>query len=167
MGWIISIITLLGVFIYIGNNIANGENNKNSKKYSDKGYHFIEYCGVEYKGGIKDLSIDTPIIIDLLEEGLSFNNLMYEKIISFNNIIDMSLQSKQYIENQVSLGKLFFFGILAFGMKKNQNKINDEFIILKIKENEETYNILLQAQDYTNNQNIYNKILMYKNKTRL
>jgi hypothetical protein len=162
--WIIVIIIILGIFIYIGNNIVKSENDKNINKYRNKGYHYIETLGADYKGGFKDISIKTPIIIDLLQEGISFNNIMYEKMILFENIIDVSLQSKQYIENQVSLGKLIFFGILAFGMNKNQKKFNDEFIVIKLKDNNETYSVLIQALEHTNNQSIYNKIVMYSNK---
>jgi hypothetical protein len=162
--WIIIIILILGIFIYIGNNIVKNENDKNTNKYKNKGYNFIETLGADYKGGFKDISIETPIIIDLLQGGISFNNLMYEKFIPFENILDISLQNKQYIENQVSLGKLIFFGILAFGMNKNQKKFNDEFIVLKLKDSGEIYNVLIQAMEHTNNQSIYNKIKIYKNK---
>lgn len=165
--WIIIIILILGIFIYMGNNIAQSENSKTVNKYKNKGYHFIETLGIDYKGGFKDISVDTPIIVDLLQEGISFNNLMYEKMIPFDNIIDISLQSKQYIENQVSLGKLIFFGILAFGMNKNQKKFNDEFIVLKLKDNNENFTVLIQAMEHTSNQSIYNKIIMYKNKLNL
>jgi hypothetical protein len=148
----------------MGNNIAKNEDGKILNRYKNKGYNFIETLGVNYKGGFKDISVETPIIIDLLQEGISFNNLMYEKVIPFENILNISLQSKQYIENQVSLGKLMFFGILAFGMNKNQKKFNDEFIVLNLKDNNENYNVLIQANEYTNNQSIYDKIVKYRSK---
>lgn len=164
MIWIIIIVIFFGICIYIGLSTGKELEEKNKKKFTSQGYNYIAYCGVEYKGGIKNISIDTPVTIGLLKEGLSFTTIVGDRIILFKNIIDISLQSRQYIESQVSLGKLIVFGILAFGMNKNQKKINDEYIVLKVNDDDGEYNILLQAQDYTNNQQVYNKIMIYKNK---
>jgi hypothetical protein len=164
MVWIIVIVCVLGICIYIGLSTGKELEEQSRNKFSKQGYHFVDYCGAEYKGGIKDISINNSVSIDILEEGLNFSSTVGDKLILFEKVKDISLQNKQYIENQVSLGKLLVFGVLAFGMNKNKKQINDEYIVIKVSDEDGEYNILLQAHEYTNNQDVYNKIAMNKKK---
>lgn len=138
---------------------------ENMDKFSKLGYHYIESLGAYYKGGIKNISINNnAITIILLQEGLNFDTGIVEKTIFFKNIKDISLQSQQHIQNQVSLGKLIVFGVLAFSMEGKTNTINDEYIVLNAIDEDGEYNVVMQPYESTKNQEMYNTLSTYKNK---
>lgn len=91
-----------------------------------RGYHYIKSFSLNYIGGIKDISASNKVLFDATEEGLLIsyfdNNCSNEKLIKWNDIKNVSFQTEQSIKEQVSLGKLFVFGILAFGMKGKEKK---------------------------------------------
>lgn len=166
MGLLIVILVIVVISFVISFSAMDRIKEENTNKFSQLGYHYIDLLGANYKGGIKNISVHTNAVsISLLKEGLNFDTGIAEKTILFKNIVDMALQSQQYIQNQVSLGKLVVFGVFAFGMERKQNTINDEYILLKVNDEDGEYNVLLQAYEATYNQEIFNRLLMYKNRS--
>lgn len=160
------IIGIILIIIILRFNIKDDKKRKieeKTDKFSSLGFNYIDILNASYKGGIKNISANSPVSTNLLKEGIGFQNDTMTKIILFKNIQDISLQNKQYIKNQVSLGKLIVFGVFAFGMDGNKQSVNDEYIILSINDEDGEYNILLQAIDIKYNQELYNKLLKYVN----
>lgn len=160
---ILGIISIILILYYNSNSNKREMTKKKTNIFSKLGYNYIETINVYYKGGLKNISSNTPTSVNLLQEGIGVISETQIEIIPFSNIIDMSLQNNQYIQSQISLGKLIVFGVLALGMKQSSNSINDEYIVLKIHDEDGEYNILLQAIDIKDNQEIYNKLLNYIN----
>jgi len=166
MWWIIIIALFLIICFTVANSTTKDIEDKEKIKFSNQGYHYIGFSGMIYKGGINNISVNNPVSISLLEEGINFHSGVIDKTISFDSIEDMSLQSQQYIQNQVSLGKLVCFGILAFGMSGKQNSINDEYIVLNVDDENEQYSVLLQAYEPKDNQKRFNIIETHRNNNR-
>jgi hypothetical protein len=115
----------------------------------DKGYHRVHYkiIPVEYKGGIRDLSTEMPnVCMNIFEEAVSFYWGFKEKeeyFIPFEDVLSIEIKDERYVKEQVSLGKLLVFGVLALGMKKNEYEINNEYVIIKTKRTKEYKDVFL------------------------
>lgn len=162
MIWIIIIIIVIAFFIIVPNLSVNDIQEINKKKFEEQGYHYVGLSGLKYNGGIKNISINNIVTVNMLEEGINFCSDCINKTILFKNIKDISLQNQQYIQNQVSLGKLFCFGVLAFGMNKTSSISNNEYIVLDINDEDGQYNVILQSYDVKNNQNKVKELLKLK-----
>lgn len=160
---ILGIILVIFILYYNSNSDKKEMTKEKISIFSKLGFNYIETINVLYKGGIKNISSNTTTSFNLLQEGIGVISETQVKIIPFDDIVDMSLQNNQYIQSQISLGKLIVFGALALGMKGTNHSINDEYIVLKIHDEDEEYSVLLQAIDVKDNQEVYNKLLNYIN----
>ncbi|WP_252241679.1 hypothetical protein [Clostridium sp. ZBS18] len=132
--------------------------------FSKKGYNYIKNgFFVHYKGGIRNLSVNSSVIVDLLQEGIAFNK--DKKIILFKNINNIILENETQIQQQISLGKMLIFGALAFGMERKNKEINNEYIVLKVEDEDGEYSVLLQSNDQKDNQKNYDKLIDLKEYT--
>lgn len=161
---------LFDSFIY--KPIKNKNNNNNNKTladyFKDEGFTYISpLSDMNYLGGIKDISIKNRIDYILTNEGLlllycdgniipSINSeYTKRKLINWNDIKDISLQTEQSIKEKVSLGKLVCFGIFAFAMNGKEKISTKEYIVLTMNDTKGEYNILFEAKD---NQYIVEKL---------
>lgn len=168
-GWI-----LIAVFIgmYLIDFVININKPKSNKKlsdyYKDVGYTYIRALnGIKYLGGIKDISIKNNMDYIITKEGLLFlyseidqipvinSKYTKHKLIGWDNIKDISLQTEQSIKEKVSLGKLVCFGIFAFAMSGKEKISTKEYIIINVNDSKGEYNICLESKD---NQNTIEKL---------
>ncbi|MBN1075082.1 hypothetical protein DVV91_12095 [Clostridium botulinum] len=164
--WLVVVLFIGGMIYVTLNSSKDVEKIKNKKisLYKNMGYEYINNnFQVKYKGGIKDISVNSYVSVDLLKEGVSFGE--GEKIVLFKNIKDLSLENETQIQQQISLGKMLVFGGLAFAMERKNKEINNEYIVLSVEDNKGKYNILLQSTDQKDNQSNYNKLRELKEYT--
>lgn len=162
--WLVLLLFIIGIIYIIlkSSSVSKEINKEKIQLYVSKGYNYIQNdISIKYKGGIKNLSVNSYVSIDLLKEGLSFNN--GKKIILFKNIEDISLKSETQIQELISLGKMLFFGVWSLAMEKKKKEINNEYIVLKVKDEDGKYNVLLQSNELANNQDSYDKLIKLKN----
>lgn len=142
------------------------------EEYLKNGYHYIEPFFITYIGGISNISTNNKVSFTITKEGLlllydqkSYPCVSYsdKKLIKWDNIKNISFQTEQNIKEQVSLGKLLVFGVLAFGMKGKDKNISNEYIVLNINEDLKEYNMILQAEKQEDNQRKYNDLIEYIN----
>lgn len=140
------------------------------ERYLQYGYHYIESLNVKYMGGIPNISVNSKNSFEITKEGLliltATNSTPYlggskETLVPWGSIKNVSFQNEKSIQQQVSLGKLLVFGVLAFGMEGKEKSINNEYLVLEV-EDKKNYSIILQPKDRQNNQTIYNNIIEYK-----
>lgn len=127
----------------------------------------IGICHGDYVGGIKNMSatLQENKVIYYLGSGLGVGSQSKaKKIIKYDNIEDMYIDSTRSIEEQISKGKLLCFGLLALGMKKDKKQVIQEIIVLKVKDDDGEYNVFVQAYSPEGTQELYNDI---KNKITL
>ncbi|OSA91031.1 UNVERIFIED_ORG: hypothetical protein B2H93_14840 [Clostridium botulinum] len=139
--------------------------------YLDYGYNYIKpLIETKYIGGIGTISINNNINIDILKEGLLFLYKDYgtlsivdtetnKLLIKWSDVTNIYIETQRSIQERVNLGKLFVFGILAFGMKGKQKELNKEYVVLDVK-NEKDFSIIL---DCKNTQYALNSLITAKN----
>lgn len=118
------------LFFYVGI-ILDGRNmRKNFLKYKEQGLRFIkEYNSVKYYGGIKGFDIEhTGKVIIFSDRVRILNNTIY-----LEDVESCKVQTERQITEGVSMGKLLFFGVLAFGMKGKQKELSKKYIVLRYK----------------------------------
>ncbi|MBY7006764.1 hypothetical protein FDA25_02400 [Clostridium botulinum] len=142
--WVIFIIGMIAIPIMLGNKFL--EKNKKSMKVD-----YRARFNPEFYGGFKEVGIcescyvtvyDTYIEIQLWNDNK--NKFYLEKIIEGKDIIDIRVKTQTQIQNEVSLGKLITFGVLAFAMKGNKNILADEYVVMKIKYEGEEINLIFR-----------------------
>lgn len=146
MIWIAGIIMF---FIIIGA-LCSAEDDKDKKKEqkridADPNYVPLanrKYIHGEYIGGLSNLVAPVSMSIELFPEYLLLKYNDKEIKIDKINIKSIEVMTKQQIESQVGLGKLLVFGVLAFGMKKKKEVI-ENYLVLKYKDCNEEKNIIL------------------------
>ena len=155
---------ILGIIVVIfGIVISEVEKDKkNREELKKSGYNDANALIIlKYLGGIKTISIKNNVQVKLLKEGIFFiycyNN--EKKIITYNNITDIYIDTQTSIQEKVSMGKLLCFGVLAFAMNGKQVNSTKEYIVLEVNENDK-YNIILECK---NIQNGLDTILKLKN----
>lgn len=133
-------------FIFVVVNSYNNEQ-ENRKELSEQGYNDSNALIIlKYLGGIKTISAKNNVKIKLLKEGICF---IYgienkRKIIKYNDIIDIYIDTQVGIQEKVSAGKLLCFGVFTFAMKGKQVNTSKEYIVLKINE-DSMYDIILEC----------------------
>lgn len=144
--------------------ILEKKKNLNKKEWEAEGCKFIEGLDLVYKGGIKNISSNGngEIYISALEDGVGVINGVAKKVIKYDNIKDMYIDNERSIKEQVSLGKLIFFGVFAFGMKGKEREINREYIVINVVDEDGEYNVILQGYVQDENQQNYIKLKTYK-----
>lgn len=146
--------------------VEDSENN-NEKIYTP----ILQYINIEYIAGLKGISKEIKVHCYLMKEGILFtynkysidnNFINIEQLIEWHSIIDVDIQTEKHIQNNVKLGNLVLFGVLAFGMNKKMKVIETEYIVLSIKHfDNSVYNIILYCDDYI--QELYDTIERYIN----
>ncbi|MVX64655.1 hypothetical protein GKZ28_13225 [Clostridium chromiireducens] len=166
----IIIVVIGGLYFYDYIRTRNNPNNNKTLEdyYKDAGYTYINpLIDVKYLGGISDISIKNRIDYTLTKEGLLLlysdidqipvinSKYTKQKLIKWDNIKDISLQTEQSIKEKVSLGKLVCFGIFAFAMSGKEKLSTKEYIIINVNDPKGEYNICLESKD---NQNTIEKL---------
>ena len=83
--------------------------------------------GVDYMGGFKDFGRADDCVIKVRKDGINFilNNYKYNeydnKVVEYKSIKSVEIESETSIKERVSIGKLVFFGVFAFGMKGKES----------------------------------------------
>lgn len=172
MGFLIGIGMIGAVYLicWIANPFLESANKKMDKhlkeqgdrRWSGSGASYQNFLQARYKGGIKNISADGTITINVLDIGLGFTGAFNRKVIKFENIKDIFIENERSIQQQVSLGKLIMFGGLAFGMKKKNVEINKEYVIINVIDEDGEYNVVLDTEKESDIQSLYNKISNYK-----
>ncbi|MGN9161865.1 hypothetical protein [Clostridium sulfidigenes] len=159
MWWILIIIICIGIWI----NISEIKNKNNKiKKYESNGEGYItEFKNISYIGGFKDLGACT------CELEIFFNKIkmttatiidakciLDERIINFNDILDVSIQSDMQIQNQISLGKMIFFGAFAFASPSEKTIIN-EYVVINLNYNESNINLIFKSIECSTTQFVH------------
>lgn len=140
---------------------------KPKKEKEKKRNPIIEEIKVKYYGGFKDLCGKGSCIIIQEIDKIRFLIIKDEggvvkRNYSYDNIKSCSIMTESQIQEQVSLGKLLFFGALAFGMKGKQKEITNEYIVLEILEGEQLSSVILQYE--LGNQYLYDMFRFANNK---
>lgn len=146
-----------------------------NKMYKEKGFNWVQDSSfkLHYKGGIKNLSVQMDTTIDILKEGLNFiysekrveednNNkqtILQSIYIDFSDIKSIEIQTESSIKSQVSLGKLLFFGVLAFGMKRKEKESIQEYIVLKVADEEGDYGVVLSVESLIDQASYTNRVV--------
>lgn len=118
-------------------------------------------CYMKYVGGIKGLSVNQKLneYVVFLNDGIGVGYMDNKKKIPYKCITDVAIENTKSIEQRVSMGKLLFFGILAFGMKKNQEDIIKEFIVIDVEDEEDgKYSVVFDLPIQSKVQEVYNYI---------
>lgn len=114
---------------------------------------------INYCGGFRDLSIQNEVSAYICNKGIMFMNADYEKVrlIEWNNVEDVYIENERQIQEEIKLSNIILFGVLALGMDKKKRLINDEYIVLSLRKNEEEkYNVILQTESI---QEVFDQIL--------
>lgn len=100
----------------------------------------------EYLGGFRDVSAPKKFDLIFKENEMIFNfiNTSTSKIIQRGDINDIEIMTQSQIKNEISLGKLLVFGILAFGMKKEEEEIKN-YVVLKYKDNDKHRSVIIST----------------------
>lgn len=124
----------------------------------------IDVCEGIYIGGVKGLSanLSRNKKIYFLEDGIGIGIVAGKKFIKYSDIQDVYIESSHSIEQKVSMGKLICFGVLAFGMKKNEKNKIHEIVVINVKEGKEEYNVFVDCELKSSIQIVYNKIIKNK-----
>lgn len=128
----------------------------------------VKSLNVNYLGGLKGLSANNKdyLFINLFESGIAIFDSTHKNIIKYGDIKDLYISNERSIRENVSLGKLFCFGILAFGMKGNVKEENRELIVVKVNDSCGEYNVVFDP--LSNAQKVYDSInemlTLYKEK---
>lgn len=133
-------------------------------KSCNKGYEErirdLERCGSKHKsgiivnnyvGGFKDIGICRHTYLDLMEDRIivtfkdDSKGIKEKKQIKYSDVLDVSIQTETQIKEKVSLGKILVFGVLSFGMKGNQSTISQEYLVMKVKYNNEDLDLIFSV----------------------
>lgn len=180
--FLIIILPIMVIGIYIAKkdilnfriqNINNSDRLVDDKEDSNEIIYtpILQYINVEYIAGLKGISKEIKVHCYLMKEGILFTYNKYsidnkliniEQLIEWHSIIDVDIQTEKHIQDNVNLGNLVLFGVLAFGMNKQMKVIEKEYIVLSIKNFDNSiYNIILYCDDYI--QELYDTIERYIN----
>lgn len=142
--WILAIVAVIAIPIYISKILLKNTNNTSNIDY-------IARFSPRFYGGFKEIGMCESCYVTIYDEYLEIqlwnddtNKFYAEKIIKKDDIIDIRVQTQTQIQTQISLGKLFVFGVLAFGMKGNENTIVDEYVVMRVKYDGENINLILK-----------------------
>lgn len=89
---------------------------------------------LEYVGGIDGIYDLTKVNISINNNGklnivFYYNFYDYGRVVDFNDIIDMSIQTEEQVRNDVTLSRVILFGVFALGMKKEKRYMQKYLII--------------------------------------
>lgn len=130
----------LFLFFFFGGIFDGNQEKKKFLKYKKQGLKFIkEYNSVKYYGGIQGLNVEDTgkvILFDDRVRILGYTILLRE-------IESCNIQTERQITERVSMGKLLFFGVLAFGMKGKQRELSKKYIVLRYNEFNEMRDIVM------------------------
>lgn len=156
MLWIVGIFVLFITWcIVVDAPRMEREEKKKIEDYRKQGLEYIGLFSFECIGGFKDIGACKDCYIDLFEEKINITlykknqsgTVLGSKIvdIKMSDILSAELQTETQISEQISLGKLITFGILSFGMKKKQNEIIREYLLINMNYNNEKVSLILKT----------------------
>ena len=155
--WTIITFIIFGIIIFIGMKIDSSDTIINSA-VEDRNNGIIGKVDAQYFGGFKDICNCNKCYVIRKENDIEFNFLSKNgtnpniKIISNKNIKSCSIMTDIQIQEQVNLGKLLCFGLLAFGMKGNKKEITNEYVVLEVLDNNSLISVILKNKE--NNQKL-------------
>lgn len=114
--------------------IASCVNEKDAKKRQENGI-IVHDMFAKYMGGLPDITGDKNITISVKENNIfiSFQNNLITKDIPMNSVVNAEIKSETQITNEVGLGKILVFGVLAFGMKNKKTHV-ENYLLLTYKD---------------------------------
>lgn len=120
----------------------------------DNSYYEID-CYCYYVGGIPGVAggIEGRIKINNDFLSLELKNGM-DKRINLKNIIKKEIISEKEIVNRITTGRILILGLYSLAFPKEEIKVKN-YLVFKIKEMKEYYNIIIST---TNIQSFYNEI---------
>ncbi|GAA0765987.1 hypothetical protein GCM10008908_03200 [Clostridium subterminale] len=64
--------------------------------------------------------------------------------------MNVQLKTEQDIKESISLGRLLVFGVFVLGMKRKSKIISQNYMVMRIKENNEEIDLIFQTEEYYN-----------------
>lgn len=152
--WALYLIGVVIIVLIIENKIkSKTTNNTQIKSECISQLIKIDTLETNYLGGFSDVSIQYKTCrLSFLDDKtiLTFiNPQQYQEVRTIPNedIISVQFATKEYISQQVGLGKLVVFGWLALGMKNNKKTI-EEYIMMNTKYGNESISIIFNGSPY-------------------
>ena len=112
-----------------------------------------------YIGGYDDVAGGKKAEILLFKNKLDINfvtNMSNSKSINIENINTIKIMSQELIQNEISIGKMLIFGVLAFGMRDNKTTVNN-YLVVNYNEDNLNYNVILSVLSNSAMENLIKK----------
>ncbi|NFL87398.1 hypothetical protein FDB24_10730 [Clostridium botulinum] len=101
----------------------------------------------QYLGGFKSVSSSKSCLVTIYEDKIKiYIHGRYANIMK-QDILDVMIKNENQIKEQISLGKLICFGVLAFGMRGKSKVITKDYVVLKIIYNEEELSLIFNFEN--------------------
>ncbi|MGH4138297.1 hypothetical protein [Clostridium sp.] len=141
---ILIILVLIIGFLFMVACLVSSWDTKTKDNYNISN-NIIERFNIKYLGGgFPDIEGGHDGIIEFKDEGIFFIINNHKRYISRKTLIKAEIQSKQQISQEISLGKVLVFGILAWGMKDNKTT-TENCLVITFQDNEQIRDIIISA----------------------
>lgn len=155
--WWILIIGACVLFVIKCNNDAEKQIKNRNDYYKANDLKSLGRFGLSYHGGYKNAGFTENAHIEVFEnkirielKGDAKNPFIIDRFYTYDKILDIELKTEQDIKESISLGKLLVFGVFALGMKGKSKTISQEYIVLRVKENDNEIDLIFQTEQYYN-----------------
>lgn len=174
MGWIIIIVVFIFILFMSGESTKEFEaKQKDLERRS--GIKVIQTFDVNYIGGFKNISKCNKCVLEVCNDRLKVITMNTSgDIFSIpNNILmdyiqNVEIKTETEIKEKVSLGKLMFFGILAFGMNGKESTVIKNYITIEVKDSRDEFIIILDGKGRDREiVNLINRVKSEYNKSKL
>lgn len=152
MWWILIIVTVF-ILVHIAIKINENKTRKERlQQYKSEGKIYVTNFDTFYMGGLKDISA-CPSLIEVFDNKITMKFIInfdtYNREFNLKDILDVKIQSDIQIQNQISLGKMVFFGAFALA-SPNQKTVINEYIVMTVLYQGEKLNLIFKLNAKTN-----------------
>lgn len=144
---------LIIIIVHITIKISGSKTRRDRlEQYKSEGKIYITNFDTFYMGGLKDISACTSLI-EVFDNKITMKFIInfdtYNREFNLKDILDVKIQSGAQIQNQISLGKMVFFGVLALA-SPNQKTVISEYIVMTVLYKGEKLNLIFKLNTKTN-----------------